>query len=70
MQANSSLAIWQQLELFIMIFIAAAMFVCAFLISIRQKKVSIQHCLSGMAWKAAARVSCERSEQQFQICVT
>lgn len=68
-QTKSDLEIWQRLELFIAIFIAAPMFICAFPISIRQKKVPIRHCLGGMALKAAAGISCACSEQQLQIFV-
>lgn len=51
-------------------FIAAPRFICAFLIYIRQKKVPIQLLLGRAPLKAAAGISCECSEQQFQIFVT
>lgn len=49
--------VWQQLKLFIVIFIAAPMFICAFLFIKGKKKVLIQHCLGRMALKAAVEIS-------------
>lgn len=52
MQTKSGLKIWQQLQLVIVIFIAAPVFICEFLTNIQQEKMPIKHNSGRVALKS------------------
>lgn len=62
---KSGLKIWQWLKLFIVIFLVPPMFICAFLIYIRQGE-SVRHLLSSVALEAMQKSLASAQSSSFK----